>query len=122
MRDFDRSMSYFEDRKVAKGIEKLPDGFTHNPVFLIRNLLRTLPGYYLSQAIVRAGDESAYMPNEIFLQTMAASYVGKKLVIKGGIVRNKLLKKGEETGNGVHLIRREMEGQSVIGHRNLPET
>ena len=78
IRDFDRSMSYFEDRKVAKGIEKLPDGFTHNPVFLIRNLLRTLPGYYLSQAIVRAGDESAYMPNEIFLQTMAASYVGKK--------------------------------------------
>jgi hypothetical protein len=78
IRDFDRSLSYFEDRKVSKGIEKLPDGFTHNPVFLIRNLLRTLPGYYLSQAITRADDESAYMPNEIFLQTMAASYVGKK--------------------------------------------
>jgi uncharacterized protein YdiU (UPF0061 family) len=78
IRDFDRSLSYFEDRKVSKGIEKLPDGFTHNPVFLIRNLLRTLPGYYLSQAITRPDDESAYMPNEIFLQTMAASYVGKK--------------------------------------------
>jgi uncharacterized protein YdiU (UPF0061 family) len=78
IRDFDRSLSYFEDRKVAKGIEKLPDGFTHSPVFLIRNLLRTLPGYYLSQAITRADDESAHMPNEIFLQTMAASYVGKK--------------------------------------------
>ena len=78
IRDFDRSLSYFEDRKVAKGIEKLPDGFTHSPVFLIRNLLRTLPGYYLSQAITRAEDESAHMPNEIFLQTMAASYVGKK--------------------------------------------
>ena len=78
IRDFDRSLSYFEDRKVSKGIEKLPDGFTHNPVFLIRNLLRTLPGYYLSHAITRADDESVYMPNEIFLQTMAASYVGKK--------------------------------------------
>lgn len=78
IRDFDRSLSYFEDRKVSKGIEKLPDGFTHNPVFLIRNLLRTLPGYYLSHAITRADDESAHMPNEIFLQTMAASYVGKK--------------------------------------------
>jgi len=43
IRDFDRSLSYFEDRKVRKGIEKLPDGFTHNPVFLIRNLLRLLP-------------------------------------------------------------------------------
>ena len=78
IRDFDRSLSYFEDRKVAKGIEKLPDGFTHSPVFLIRNLLRTLPGYYLSQAITRADDASAHMPNELFLQTMAASYVGKK--------------------------------------------
>ena len=78
IRDFDRCLSYFEDRKVAKGIEKLPDGFTHSPVFLIRNLLRTLPGYYLSQAITRADDASAHMPNEIFLQTMAASYVGRK--------------------------------------------
>ena len=78
IRDFDRCLSYFEDRKVAKGIEKLPDGFTHSPVFLIRNLLRTLPGYYLSHAMTRADDESAHMPNEIFLQTMAASYVGKK--------------------------------------------
>ena len=78
IRDFDRSLSYFEDRKVSKGVEKLPDGFTHSPVFLIRNLLRTLPGYYLSQAMTRADDESAQMPNEIFLQTMAASYVGKK--------------------------------------------
>ena len=78
IRDFDRSLSYFEDRKVSKGIEKLPDGFTHNPVFLIRNLLRTLPGYYVSQAITRADDTSAHMPNEVFLQTMAASYVGKR--------------------------------------------
>lgn len=78
IRDFDRSLSYFEDRKVSKGIEKLPDGFTHSPVFLIRNLLRTLPGYYLSHAITHADDESVHMSNEVFLQTMAASYVGKK--------------------------------------------
>src|SRR5215208_5406455 len=78
IRDFDRSLSYFEDRKVAKGIEKLPDGFTHSPVFLIRNLLRHLPAYYIAQTITRADDESAYMPEEIFLRTMAASYVGRK--------------------------------------------
>jgi uncharacterized protein YdiU (UPF0061 family) len=78
IRDFDRSLSYFEDRKVAKGIEKLPDGFTHSPVFLIRNLLRHLPAYYVAQTITRADDESAYMPDEIFLRTMAASYVGRK--------------------------------------------
>jgi uncharacterized protein YdiU (UPF0061 family) len=78
IRDFDRSLSYFEDRKVAKGIEKLPDGFTHSPVFLIRNLLRRLPAHYVAETVTRVDDESAYMPDEIFLRTMAASYVGRK--------------------------------------------
>ena len=78
IRDFERSLSYFEDRKVRKGIEKLPDGFTHNPVFLIRNLLRMLPAYYVAQTISRVEDTSAYMPDEIFCRIMAASYVGKK--------------------------------------------
>src|SRR5215204_7519487 len=78
IRDFDHSLSYFEDRKVRKGIEKLPDGFTHNPVFLIRNLLRLLPAYYVAQSISRVDDKNAYMPDDIFCRSMAASYVGKK--------------------------------------------
>ena len=77
IREFDKSLSYFEDRKVRKGIEKLPDGFTHNPVFLIRNLLRLLPAYYVAQSISRVDETGAYMPDEIFCRTMAASYVGK---------------------------------------------
>jgi uncharacterized protein YdiU (UPF0061 family) len=77
VRDFNRSLSYFENRKVRKGIEKLPDGFTHNPVFLIRNLLRLLPAYYVAQTTSRVDDTSAYMPDEIFCRIMAASYVGK---------------------------------------------
>jgi uncharacterized protein YdiU (UPF0061 family) len=76
--DFDRSLSYFEDRKVRRGIEKLPDGFTHNPVFLIRNLLRLLPAYYVAQTISRIDDTSGYMPDDIFCRIMAASYVGKR--------------------------------------------
>ena len=78
VRDLDRSLRYFEDRKVKKGIEKLPDGFTHSPVFLIRNLLRLLPAYYVAQSISRADDTSAYMPEDIFCRIMAASYVGKR--------------------------------------------
>jgi uncharacterized protein YdiU (UPF0061 family) len=77
IRDLDRSLRYFEDRKVKKGIEKLPDGFTHSPVFLIRNLLRLLPAYYVAQTISRADDTSAYMPDDIFCRIMAASYVRK---------------------------------------------
>ena len=77
IRDFDRSLSYFEDRKVSQGNRKTPDGFTHNPVFLIRNLLRLLPAYYVAQTISRVDDTSAYMPDEIFCRIMAASYVGK---------------------------------------------
>lgn len=78
IRDFDRSLRYFEDRKVKKGIEKLPDGFTHSPVFLIRNLLRLLPAYYVAQTIARADERSAYMPEEIFCRIMAASYISKR--------------------------------------------
>src|SRR5436190_3995038 len=49
IKDFHRAVSYFEDLKISKGIERLPDGFTHKPVFLIRNLLRLLPAYYAAQ-------------------------------------------------------------------------
>lgn len=78
IKEFHKSLTYFEDLKVSKGIEKLPDGFTHKPVFLIRNLLRQLPAYYLAQTLNRVDDESAYMPEDIFLRVMAASYVGKR--------------------------------------------
>jgi len=78
IKSFKRSLSYFEDIKVSKGIEKLPDGFTHPPVFLIRNLLRLLPAYYVAQSINNEDDESAYMPDDIFCKIMAASYVCKR--------------------------------------------
>lgn len=78
IKEFHRSLTYFEDLKVSKGIEKLPDGLTHKPVFLIRNLLRQLPAYYVAQTISRVDDESAYMPDDIFLRVMTASYVGKR--------------------------------------------
>lgn len=78
IKSFKGALSYFEDIKVSKGIEKLPDGFTHNPVFLIRNLLRLLPAYYVAQTINKVDDESAYMPHDIFCKIMAASYVGKR--------------------------------------------
>ncbi|MGH9883053.1 MAG: hypothetical protein ACRD6N_16580, partial [Pyrinomonadaceae bacterium] len=78
IKEFHRALSYFEDLKVSKGIEKLPDGFTHKPVFLIRNLLRQLPAYYVAQTVSRVDDESAYMPQDIFCRIMAASYVGKR--------------------------------------------
>ncbi|MDQ2938892.1 MAG: protein adenylyltransferase SelO family protein, partial [Acidobacteriota bacterium] len=78
IRDFDRAVSYFEDLKISKGIETLPDGFTHKPVFLIRNLLRLLPAYYVAQSISKVDEETAYMPHDIFCQIMAASYVGKR--------------------------------------------
>jgi len=78
IKEFHRSLTYFEDLKVSRGIEKLPDGFTHKPVFLIRSLLRQLPAYYVAQTLNRVDDESAYMPDELFLRVMAASYVGKR--------------------------------------------
>jgi hypothetical protein len=78
IKELRRSLSYFEDLKISRGIEKLTDGFTHKPVFLIRNLLRLLPAYYVAQALRHVDDESAYMPDEMFCKSMAASYVGKR--------------------------------------------
>ena len=78
IKDFHKALSYFEDLKISRGVEKLPDGFTHKPLFLIRNLLRLLPAYLLAQAIHRVDEESAYMPADIFCGVMAASYARKK--------------------------------------------
>lgn len=78
IRDFHKALSYFEDLKISRGIERLPDGFTHKPIFLIRNLLRLLPAYFLAQAIRRVDEEHAYMPGDVFCRVMAASYVSKR--------------------------------------------
>jgi hypothetical protein len=68
-------MAFFEDQKVARGMEKLSDGVTHNPVFLIRSLLRKLPAYYVSEC---AGKFGALMPPHEFCKIMAASYVTRR--------------------------------------------
>jgi len=78
IRDFHKALDYFEDLKISKGVEKLPDGLTHKPIFLIRSLLRTLPAYLMAQAIQSADEEDAYMPPEVFCRVMAASYARKK--------------------------------------------
>jgi hypothetical protein len=49
--NFRRALTYFEDLKVSKGIEKIADGITHWPIFLIRSLLRELPTFYLAQGV-----------------------------------------------------------------------
>lgn len=78
IKDFHKALSYFEDLKISRGIERLPDGLTHKPIFLIRNLLRLLPAYLLAQSIQDVNQADAYMPAEMFCHTMAASYVSKK--------------------------------------------
>jgi len=70
--DLRRALVFFEDLKISKGLEAIGDGVTHRPVFLIRNLLRFLPEYYLSEC---GGRRGAMMPPEMFCRTMAASYV-----------------------------------------------
>jgi uncharacterized protein YdiU (UPF0061 family) len=73
--DLRRALSFFEDLKVARGMEKTSDGITHQPVFLIRNLLRELPAFYLNECDAKLG---AMMEPEAFCQTMAASYASKR--------------------------------------------
>ncbi len=122
--DFDRSLSYFEDRKVRKGVQKLPDGFTHNPVFLIRNLLRLLPAYYVAQSITRFDDTSAYMPADIFCRIMAASYVGNsdlKLITSArveGFQESYLRLVAALGGHFDPVLKTLQERSAVINHRH----
>jgi hypothetical protein len=76
IRDFDRSLSYFEDRKVKKESKnfrrlhaqsRFPDP---QSAATSARLLRGANNQSLD-------DTSAYMPDDIFCRIMAASYVGK---------------------------------------------
>ena len=73
--DLRRALSFFETQKIARGMEKLSDGVTHSPVFLIRNLLRKLPAYYVYECGSRFG---AMMEPDQFCKIMAASYASRR--------------------------------------------
>lgn len=78
IKNFRRALSYFEDLKVSKGIEKIADGITHWPIFLIRSLLRELPAFYLAQGVSEKEWNDCDMPPDMFCEIMAASYVKRK--------------------------------------------
>ncbi|HYO08277.1 MAG TPA: protein adenylyltransferase SelO family protein [Tepidisphaeraceae bacterium] len=73
--DLRRALSFFEEVKVARGFERLSDGITHAPVFLIRNLLRELPAFYADKCASAFG---AVMDPRQFYQVMAASYASRR--------------------------------------------
>jgi hypothetical protein len=73
--DLRRALSFFETQKIARGMEKLSDGVTHSPVFLIRNLLRKLPAYYVNECGSKFG---AMMEPDEFCRVMAASYASRR--------------------------------------------
>ena len=72
--DLRRALAFFETLKVGAGLTELADGITHRPVFLIRNVLRRLPAYYVSECAAVPG---AQMPPEQFCRIMAATYATK---------------------------------------------
>jgi uncharacterized protein YdiU (UPF0061 family) len=73
--DLRKALTFFEDAKIARGMEKLPDGETHSPIFLIRSLLRQLPEYYVIASRCELG---ATMPPAVFCKIMAASYASRR--------------------------------------------
>jgi hypothetical protein len=56
-------------------MQKLSDGITHAPVFLIRSLLRELPAFYMDEC---GGTFGALMDPPRFCRTMAASYASRR--------------------------------------------
>jgi hypothetical protein len=67
---------------------------------------------------------SCLIKQELWRVAQVRLLLGKKLVIKEGIGKNRLPQMGKETGRRelmVHSISSEMEWEPVIGHRKLPE-
>lgn len=69
---FRRALAYFEDAKVSRGPERLPDGVTHRPVFLIRSLLRALPAFWEREGL------GAGLDPERLCRIMAATYAARR--------------------------------------------
>jgi hypothetical protein len=72
---FRRALEFFEDAKVARGPEKVPDGVTHRPVFLVRSLLRELPRFFAGEC----GESlDGTMDPRRFCAAMTASYASRR--------------------------------------------
>ena len=77
---FQQCLYFFEDLKVQKGEEVLPDGINHSPVFLIRNILKELPQFLCKhfENEKRKDDQWPFVEPKDFCKIMAASYVDKR--------------------------------------------
>lgn len=120
--DLRRALAFFEDAKVARGVEKVPDGITHNPIFLIRSLLRQLPEHYIETSQSKLGE---MMPPALFCKIMAASYASRRdlkmtparhsRAINFQKCYQRLLIKAGPYGQVLRIVR---ERSSVINHEN----
>ena len=126
IRDLRRALAFFEDQKVARGMEKTSDGITHRPVFLIRNLLRRLPAYYASECASQRGAE---MPADEFCRIMAATYASRRdlrmTAARVAKSRNfqkcyqRLLAKAATRGSDyAHVLKSIGERSAVINHQH----
>ncbi len=72
--EFQSVLNYFEDVKIVEGEHEVPDGIDHPPIFLIRHILRELPGFLMEH---KDEGEWPIMPAVMFCEIMAASYANK---------------------------------------------
>jgi hypothetical protein len=71
---FDKTFSYFEKAKVSGTEIKVADGVNHPPLFNMRNILGTLPQYYLGNKDF----SKVYMPEEEFFKLIISSFAKSK--------------------------------------------
>jgi uncharacterized protein YdiU (UPF0061 family) len=71
IRAFRNLCRYFENAKSRKGRHKVGDGITRDAIFCLRDILRELPGLYLT-------GEATPIPPEMFISIIKSNYAGKK--------------------------------------------
>ncbi|GMR21151.1 MAG: hypothetical protein BMS9Abin36_1750 [Gammaproteobacteria bacterium] len=78
IRSFRSLCRYFENAKSGKGLHSVGDGITRDAIFCLRDILRELPGLYITNG-------AASISPETFINIIKSNYAGKKdLVLTSG--------------------------------------
>jgi hypothetical protein len=73
IKEFHRALSYFEDLKISKGSKKSPTASRTSRCFSSATCCDSCPAITCRRPSSKWTEQTAYMPDDIFCQIMAAS-------------------------------------------------
>jgi len=83
IRVFRKVYSYFEKAKSKKGLYEVEDGITWDAIFCVRDIMRELPGFYLSN--------DRMMEPEDFIEILRSNYACKEDIVVSQNRKSKII-------------------------------